>query len=403
MTDSLMALSPLKVLVVAEKPIRDGTEQAAFCSAIARAFQGGIVQSPDGVDRYYATGDDLGVDVRRVVFDSSPSSQTVEPDVGPDVNLILESCGCLLVIVLLEGDVRSTSRFGRWLSRVASLVVSDQFEERIGILPVALDPAAERISLEHFNDFQRLPVAQLGEYALRRGNLGLLVLQQAWLLLGGDPFKRLKLFISHAKLDGAPIALSLKSYIESLRWLRGFYDADDILPGTQWQRVLRRGVQDSIVVILRTDIYEQRAWCLQEVAWAQEFGCPAIVVDVRQSLAMPREVLPVIDLASVRVPDGNTLRILNSALREAVRLRLFHCSVQLLEQTQALTSGRTLVVPRMSLSSLGVACEERKRTKKGVDYVILPERFREALRPIAERLVKAYFPKGVLRIPSDFV
>ena len=167
--------------------------------------------------------------------------------------------------------------------------------------------------------------------------------------------------------------------------------------------MLRRGVQDSITIILRTDIYVQRFWCLQEAAWAEEFGVPTVVADARQSLTSPREVLPIIDLASVRVPDGNLIRILNSALREAVRLRRFQCSVQLLEQTEALPTGRALAVPRVSLSSLGVACEERKRTTNGVDYVIFPERFREALRPIAERLVKAYFPKAVLGIPSDFV
>jgi hypothetical protein len=399
MTDSLIALSPLKVLVVTEKPICDGTERATYSSAISRALQGGIVQSPDGADRYYAAGDDLGVDVPRLAFNTLSESGVADPD----VELMLRSCGFLLVVVLLEGEVTSRSRLGKWLSHVAELALSDEFEGRIGILPIALDTASERITLKHFGGFQRLSITQLGEYALRPAHLGLLVLQQAWLLLVGDPPKRLKLFVSHAKLDGAPIALSLKAYIESLPWLQRFYDANDILPGTQWQRVLQRGVQDSIVVMLRTDIYEQRVWCLQEVAWAEEFGCPAVVVDARQSLTMPRETLPAIDLASVRVPDGNLIRILNAALREAVRLRLFDSSVQLLQQTQALPDGRTLIVPRVSLSSLGLACEKRTKSKKGVDHVIVPERFREALRPIAERLVKAYFPKADLGIPSDFV
>jgi len=398
MSDSLIALSPLKVLVVSEEPIKDGTDQAAYCLAVTRAFQGGIVHSPDGTDRYYAAGDDLGVDVRRIAFKSLKSNAA-----ALDVEQILNSCGFLLVIVLLEGNDSRTSRFGKWLSQVAGSALSDEFAGRIGILPIALDPAAQRLSLKDFNAFQRLRIADLGEYALRPGNLGLLVLQQAWLLLGGDPFERLKLFLSHAKLDGAPIALSLKSHIESLRWLQGFYDTNDILPGSQWQRVLRRGVQDSIVVILRTDIYEQRVWCLQEVTWVEEFGVPAVVADIRQSLTMPREVLPVADLASVRVPDGNLIRILNSALREAVRLRLFDCSVRMLEQATALPAGHVLVVRRVSVSSLGIACEERKRTQQRVDYVIVPERFRESLRPIADRLVKAYFPKAVLGIPSDFV
>jgi hypothetical protein len=183
--------------------------------------------------------------------------------------------------------------------------------------------------------------------------------------------------------------------------------------------VLEKGVRKSVLVALRTDVYEQRAWCVQELEWAEEFGCPCVIVDVRQADQMPRESLPVADLATVRIPDGNLVRVLNTALREAVRLRLFERTVSLLADAGALVPEETLLVRRVSLSALGGACQKRHdewvaaRSPAGkpsrvaqprdVRRVVIPEPFPESLRRVAENLVRAYFPQATLAVPRELI
>ena len=402
--EPIAALTPLKILVVAQSQATlDAANVRPFLTAITRAFQGGVTDAPDGSEKYYAWGEELGVEIRRACW--VPTGQQGQEQTEPphaDLRILLRSCGHLLVVVVLEGTTTAGSKFGQWLDGLAQLAMSGETAGRIGILPINFDTAAEKTSLEQFNEFQRLSIAELGDFSLRPAYLGLLVLQRAWSLLSGDSDERLRLFISHAKRDGAPVALALRSQIESLRWLQRFYDACDILPGTPWRRVLREGVRNSVVVILRSDVYDQRPWCVQEVEWADEFGSPAVVVDVRSSLTLPRESLPVAGMATVRIPDGNLVRILNSALREAMRVRLFRRSVDLLQAAGVLPMDGTVVVPRAALSALGMACEAAKDGPT-IEAVVIPEPFREPLRPAAERLVQAYFPTAILGIPRDFV
>ena len=144
---------------------------------------------------------------------------------------ILKSCGHLFVVALLEDADAGHVSFKRWLNRVASLALDSGQEGRIGLLPIALDTESEFSRLDQVDESQRLPISDLGEYALRASKLGLLVLQRAWSLLSDDPDGRMKLFISHAKKDGAAIAKAMKSQIEELKWLQPFYDACDIFAG----------------------------------------------------------------------------------------------------------------------------------------------------------------------------
>jgi len=402
----IAALTPLKILIVAEKQETLMTDPGrSYVTAIQRAFQGGISESPDGTEKYYAVGDELGVEVQKVCWPDRNAGQARiplarEPD---EITRLLQSCGHLFVVAFLKDGPRLESEFGKWLNTVAQLALQPDNNGRIGLLPIALDTDSEGAQLDQFNEFQRMPISELGEYALRAGYLGLLVLQRTWSLLSDDPDGRMKLFISHAKKDGAPIAMALKSQIESLRWLQRFYDACDILPGTQWRRVLRNGVRDSVVAVLRTDIYEQRPWCVQEIQWAEEFGCPAVVVDLRSATTMPREVLPVAGMVTVRISDGNLVRILNAALREAMRVRLFRRTIRLLEAANVLTAEGTIIVPRPSVSTLGLICEGVTTSPEKIRWVVVPEPFREYLRLPAERLVRAYFPNAKLGTPRDFV
>ncbi len=423
---AIAALTPLKILIVAEeKSTLTDDVGRSFVTAVQRAFQGGMTDAPDGSEKYYSFGDELGVEVQTIALESKPkdSVEAALADERLRPERLLATCGHIFVVALLKGAPAENSRFGKWLDSVAKYALRPDQENRIGMLPIAMDTQSEEVRLGQFNEFQRLPINDLGEHALRAGNLGLLTLQRAWSLLSDDADGRMKLFISHAKKDGAAIALAMKAQIQSLRWLQPFYDACDILPGAPWRRVLKNGVRDSVIVVLRTDIYEQRPWCVQEIHWAEEFGCPSVVVDLRMASTMPRESLPVAGMVTVTISDGNLMRILNAALREAMRVQLFRRTIDLLQAALKLDEDCVVTVPRPSVSTMGLVFEHfiQAQTEKAlredgagasnsdvvqkacerVLWVVTPEPFRESLRAPAERLVKSYFPNASLVIPRD--
>lgn len=399
-------LNPLKILIVADRSetLKEARAQGVI-PAIRRMFQGGVVDSPDRMESYFAAGSELGVDIRELYWSSPDSQSATRIDVVPwksDISEIMESCRSLLIVVLLDRTHHESKDFYTWLDSAAKLATRDPvLDNRIGLLPVSMTTETVANPLRYFDEFQRVPMSELGEHSSRAAYLAVLTIARAWSLVCGDPERRIRLFISHAKMDGLPVALSIKANLDSLRWLSNFYDARDILPGSQWRRVLERNVQESAIIILRTESYEQRPWCLQEVDWADQFGAPAVVVDLRSRTHFPREVLPIADMATVRIPDGNLMRILNATMREAMRIRLFQASVEILIENGTCSSESTVICPRTSLTTLGLACQHTEKERLKITHVVVPDAFRETKRDIAERIVDSYFPYAQLCIPRD--
>ncbi len=85
---------------------------------------------------------------------------------------------------------------------------------------------------------------------------------------------------------------------------------------------MRRGVESSVLVAIRTEAYDERAWCVQEIVWAEEAGSPIIVVDARSELFYPPSTSALEASPWVLVPDGSLTRILICTLRENMRLLL---------------------------------------------------------------------------------
>ena len=136
----------------------------------------------------------------------------------------------------------------------------------------------------------------------------------------------LKLFISHAKTDGLAMAKSLIGVLRQLQeadpagaGFQYFYDAEHIPPGTVWREVLEAQASGSVLIALRTEAYESRYWCRREFLLAESNGMPIVVVDLRReqyhgSALLPFEVAP-----SVRVHDGNLIRVVLHAMGTHLR------------------------------------------------------------------------------------
>lgn len=136
----------------------------------------------------------------------------------------------------------------------------------------------------------------------------------------------LKLFISHAKTDGVAMARSLIGLLRQLREVDGkqpgfsyFYDHEHITPGSLWREVLETEAGQSILIALRTEAYENRYWCRREFLLAERSGMPILVVDLRKNQFHDCSLLPFDVVPSVRVHDGNLIRVVLHAMAAHLR------------------------------------------------------------------------------------
>jgi hypothetical protein len=116
--------------------------------------------------------------------------------------------------------------------------------------------------------------------------------------------------------------------------------------------------------MLRTEAYDGRPWCQQEVLWADEYATPAVLVDARTGLNHPAGTLPFERVPTVRIPDGNLVRILFLALREGLRFLHFMCRVEDMIKSGTLPNPAVYRVFSFqpSMAALLRACHELKKS-----------------------------------------
>lgn len=384
--------SPLQLLLFRHT---DDRETFPYEESLLRAFQGG--KEAGG---YLATGEDLGCQLE--LFEIMPPRPAAET---------LDGFCHTLVMVLVDRDLldRSGNELWDWLQACwahvrasngrHSMIVAP-LDERVGREFSAKRPGLDALQLLHVHEF--------GEHAIRPSMLAMRMIHECRILLaralptekGVEP-GFLRLFISHAKMDGLPLAVALERQIQDLKWLPKFYDANDLPAGCDWQFELERGVGSSLIIMLRTDGYDGRPWCQQEVLWADEYATPAVLVDARTMLNHPVAHLPFDRVPTVRIPDGNLVRILFLALREGLRFLYFMRRVEEMKKKGDLpTSPDELRVFsfRPSMPALMRACGILAAVKGPATtspIIIYPDPpFRAGMYEAANALVAAYAPAG---------
>jgi hypothetical protein len=100
---------------------------------------------------------------------------------------------------------------------------------------------------------------------------------------GQVPLSRapVKLFLSHAKRDGQPLAEKLHHHLSSIGGpgVDTFFDTRDIPPGSDFSTEIEGNIERSAVVAFQTDAYSSRPWCRRELLVAKRHGCPVVVVN----------------------------------------------------------------------------------------------------------------------------
>jgi hypothetical protein len=379
---------PLQIVILRDK--RD-FDLLSIEEALERAFKGGPQTSG-----YVATGEDLGTELRK--FD-------IAPRLTIPVAKLLDGACHTVVVAIIGPTLANDSRFRQFLvdawaharSHTEHGVLLFTANEAIGDSLRKLSPSLSSNLL--------VSVEQLAERALRPAFVSLRVLHEARAriaaALGGHRNSaHLTLFISHAKLDGLPLAQSIKHVIDSLPWLKSFYDARDLAGISDWESALEDAATSSLLIILRTDNYEQRYWCQKETYWAEEVAAPTVLVEARPGLVYPAGELPLERMPSVRIPDGNLYRILHAALRESLRSLLFKRRVKEMVLSGAIPAGLK-VVPFSYPPGMSALLRASRNVAAERSILIYPDPpLRRGLHEAAIALVQSIAPRAKLLTPN---
>jgi hypothetical protein len=346
-----------------------------FIEAAYRAFAGRSAQVDDGWSLPQAPNWIAGAELTPVELRRYPMPPPIEP-----ARLLDGALHTLVVAWVCEKFISESPEFVKWLSKAWSAV--DASESRHGLLLGVQDERLRQTLCDRANDLkagsldscQMRTWESLGEPAARPATVALRALEKAraGLTRGmGQPRQRLRLFMSHAKIDGLALAESLTRAVKGITGLEQFYDAQDIEMGSNWRTELKGGVDSSVLVALRTDQYDKRFWCIQEVEWAESSGTPIIVVEARSELFHSPSDLHLEGCPWVRIPDGSLTRILYCALRENLRLLLIRRGILALGAT---ISKVSIALPRIpTWTSLDGALGRLPARHRGTAYIVYPD------------------------------
>jgi hypothetical protein len=359
-----------------------------------------------------AEGERTGASVKWYFVDGMGKRPQLPPGAA-DLNKALHS----LVIIFVTSALVKDAVCVRRLEEIAVAIRSANGSPH-GLLPLGTNEAVLAELRAHprakvLNETQGKSLESLAEYAIRPDYAAMLALHRAHLLLTSYPGKKSSaatakacFFISHAKLDGLPLAASLREAIKSLPWLDSFYDARDIQPGDDWERGLEDGVQDSMLLALRTDSYDQRFWCRREVMWAERYDRPVLLIDARTLLLARPSVLGFTGVPGVRIPDGNLVRVLAEALREWVRIGVFRGRCTAAIAGNASLAKRTEFLSRPpTVESLDGALERlQARAAPKNALIVHPDPALEGSNGTAvQTLMRSRFAKGTVLSLRSFL
>lgn len=235
-------------------------------------------------------------------------------------------------IVLLVDDCMVIHR-QQWAGYLQQLIALDKGNQQVRIYPVAISKTAFSVSdVVNDKNFVRVFEKETTEQKARFLNVTL-AHEFCRLILGfqratdakQDSLPRLKLFLSHSKADGVEITKLLKYWIQEFTGLETFFDATDISPGELFAEAIDKGVGNSSLLVVQTDIFSSREWCRAEVLEAKRHNRPVVVVnalDKGESRSFPyMSNVPVIRWKNENAADFSSLieRIILTVLLETLR------------------------------------------------------------------------------------
>ncbi len=104
----------------------------------------------------------------------------------------------------------------------------------------------------------------------------------------GAEEKQVTIFISYARKDGQAIANKVDRAIYNWQGnVNSFLDTKRIDKGKTFEEAINKKVQESILLVINTNLYNEREWCIKELLLAKEKQCPIVVVNAQYGM-VPR-------------------------------------------------------------------------------------------------------------------
>lgn len=319
--------SPLDVYVAWDRRYAEGTEMARRLYAL-------LHRDPH---LPFVPGLDIPVFYRTAV-----SGGAVAPTIPPAAQ---QSA----VIVLADVNL---ARDDEWNQAVRELA-SDQQGRRTYV--VALSDLA--LKIRGANEKQFIRVGDLTGVERDRDVENRLLHLLTRQLLGGsadDIAEPIRVFMSHAKADGEPIAKRLRSFLQDdERQLDTFYDRRNITPGSRFASVIARELADprALLLVVLTNEFVNRPVCREEVAKAMLERRPIVVVDARTNRRSvnPAFLGPVPTLKYVPELEDFWRELLRTVMSEALRFAYVPAYLRAIESLYVAGIDRSLHIARTPL------------------------------------------------------
>lgn len=203
-----------------------------------------------------------------------------------------------------------------------------QHREHVLFYPIATDENASRFS-PNLNIYNRLNLYDFKEEAREQELLlqvGFKLATRLYPLRNNERELPVTVFISHARRDGDTLARMVKQTIDQLEFdLTSFIDVKNIGKGERLEDEITRAVTESIFLILDTDEYSSREWCIKEILYAKKNSCPIIHVNAAKN--QTKRVFPYLgNFPSVKLKitangDNNIKEIIATVLLETLRFK----------------------------------------------------------------------------------
>jgi hypothetical protein len=387
-------------------------ETEPYSKAVREVFLGGgpTGEDPSGTDQLLHC-----TEIREFVIEPTPTSD-VQSQWPPKLSEILASGNHCLVIILDAADVMSGPDDTHTTAEANALRDAGASSNIVSVFLKNKDSLFQEVP--GTSNLVRLGLEDLGERDLRLPFLKLYALHQALRLLtpASDDGSRKgpRLFFSHAKRDGVPITTAARDWMRRLKGFESFYDTEDLNLEGDIDGQLSKAVAEAVIIVFRTEIFDQRYWCQKEVLWAEKNNRPVTTVDARWQLQHGASLIVFDTTPAVRIPDGSFVRVFTAVLREAVRIELFKQRVEIhtlsLEQEKG---AKVFAIPRCpSLVSLNQALrwlrnemlsDQGESPQPSVRYVVYPNpSLPELLRTAATDLAKYSVPGCELLALDEF-
>lgn len=101
--------------------------------------------------------------------------------------------------------------------------------------------------------------------------------------LNDDGIDQLRIFISHSKRDklshGEKLAKNLRDYLlQRGTKLSSFFDVNNIMEGGNFESQILESAEKTIMIVIFSETYSSREWCIKEILQAKKNNRPVIVV-----------------------------------------------------------------------------------------------------------------------------